>query len=124
MRDLQERKRLRRVLNSPITCIALFIIVIFLIYTDYDIYKKNQITKINRIESDKKLALLKYKYEHLTASLEKLNTERGMEEELRNKFQVTKGGEEVLIVVDEDNSQKPAIVPNKSYWQRFKEFFK
>jgi cell division protein FtsB len=126
VRDLQERKRFRNFLNSPVTSVILLIVVAFLVKSNYNIYKKNQIAKINRDESDRKLALLRQKSDHLTDQLKKLETERGVEEELRNKFQITKSGEEVLVVVDEEGEgevKSELAEVEQTYWQRFISFF-
>jgi cell division protein FtsB len=126
MRDLQERKRYRNFLLSPVTSVILLIVVIFLLKSNYNIYKKNQIAKINREESDRKLALLREKSDRLTDQLKKLETERGVEEELRNKFQITKSGEEVLVVVDEEGEgqvKNEPVEEEQTYWQRFISFF-
>lgn len=127
MKVLQERKRFRSIIGSPIIFVALLITVLFLLKSNYNIYKKNQIAKINRVESDRRLALLRQKSDHLTDQLKKLETERGVEEELRNKFQITKSGEEVLVVVDEDMADDDKDVQpeeEQTYWQRFKNFLK
>ncbi len=125
VRDLQEKRKWRKVLNSPILLVVLLIIVAFLINSNYNIYKKNQIVKMNREESDLRLSQLREKNNRLTTDLDNLKTDRGIEEELRNKFQVTKSGEEVLVVVDDD---KPADVPPpaipKGYWDKFIDFLK
>ncbi|MDO8492968.1 MAG: hypothetical protein Q7S19_00260 [bacterium] len=123
MRDLQEKKRWKKYMQSPIMIGVLLIIVVLLINSDYNIYKTNQITKMNREESEKKLALLQDNRDRLIAELERLKTERGVEEELRNKFQITKLGEEVLVVVDEVSDKKPEVSDNKSYWDSFLDFF-
>lgn len=123
VRDLQEKKRWKKYMQSPIMIGVLLIIVVLLINSDYNIYKTNQITKMNREESEKKLALLQDNRDRLIAELERLKTERGVEEELRNKFQITKLGEEVLVVVDEVSDKKPEVSDNKSYWDSFLDFF-
>lgn len=122
VRDLQDRKRFRRILGSPITGVILFVVVAMLAKSDYNIYKTNQIARINREESDRRLLLLQEKHDRLSLELQKLKTARGIEEELRNKFQVTKSGEEVLVVLDED-IPKPPIEADKGYWQKFIDFF-
>ena len=125
--DLQERNRLRYFLHSPILSMFLLIMVVLLINSNYHIYKKNQMAKMNRDESDRRLALLREKNNRLEIMLKKLRTERGVEEELRNKFQITKSGEEVLVVVDQDGPLQvgnyAAVSRYGSYWQRLKSFF-
>ncbi len=125
MRDLQERRRWRAILHSPVFLVILSIIVVSLLRSNYNIYKKNQIAKINRGESDKKLAQLVGKHDRLSSLLKKLDTERGVEEELRNKFQITKSGERVLVVVDEEGQQDytGTTTIDQGYWEGFKSFF-
>ncbi len=123
VRDLQERKKWRRISQSPVTAVVLLFVVAFLVRSDYNIYRKNQVSKISREDSDKKLLILQERHNRLSAELDKLKTERGVEEELRSKFQITKGGEEVLVVVDDTPDKGSSSNADKSYWQRFREFF-
>ncbi len=59
MRDLQERKRLRDILHSPVVAVLLFITLIFLLKSNYGVFKKNQLAKAGRDESNQRLILLK-----------------------------------------------------------------
>ncbi len=125
VRDLQERKRWKQLLYSPATFIILLVITGLLVNADYNIYKKSEIAKINRQQSDTRLAALQAKSQNLNAELAKLKTDRGIEEELRDKFQITKEGEEDWVVVD---SNKPAMPTSSArqdedYWQEIKKFF-
>ena len=110
MRDLQERRRIRQILSSPILSFILFVILLILLNSVYGVYKRGEIARINRIEGDRKLGLLRDRQERLSKEIAKLSTDRGVEEELRNKFQITKKGEEVMIVVDEIPA-KPIVGP-------------
>jgi cell division protein FtsB len=105
----QGRRTLRYVFNSPITLVVLIIAVALLSRSVFDIYKRNQMATINRVDTDKKLSELEAKKDRLATEIEKLKTNRGVEEELRNKFQITKDGERVLVIVDET---RPAGVVN------------
>ena len=104
MRNLQERKRIRQILYSPVLSFALLIILAMVLNGVYGVYKKDQIASSNRIDADKKLASLKDRRDRLGGEIAKLNTDRGIEEELRNKFQITKKGEGVLILVDDTSA--------------------
>ncbi|MBI3633676.1 MAG: hypothetical protein HY226_05285 [Candidatus Vogelbacteria bacterium] len=122
MRDLQERRYFRRLLRSPLFAVFLSVLFLLLCNSVYRIYRKDEVARLNRIESDKRLAALKEKEEYLKTQISKLKTSRGVEEELRNKFQVTKDGEEVLVVVDDpgttgDISRSPR--DNGSMWDKF-----
>lgn len=101
MRYLQERGRFRRRLQSPILAIALFIIFILVARSTWEVYKKDRIARINREESEKALSLLRARKEYLNSQLKNLSTERGVEGELRSKYQVTKEGEKGLVIVED-----------------------
>ncbi len=98
--------------------------IILLLGANYDIYKKNEMASINRQESDRKLAVLKQKKDQLTLELQRLDTKEGVEEELRDKFQITKSGEEVLVVLntDEGATDTASSTVDKGFWQKFKDF--
>lgn len=131
VRDLQERRRIKNFLQSPVLLFVLLITAIILVRSNYNIYKTNQSARISRDESDRKLASLREESGRLNMELEKLGTERGREDELRNKFQITKAGEEVLVVVDQqDAATQTANVgsadksnnKSESYWQKLISF--
>lgn len=126
MSNLQDRRYLRRILRSRVFMGFLLLVAILLSRSVYGIYKKVEIARINRIESERKLSALQEKEQHLREEIGKLKTTRGIEEELRNKFQITKTGEEVLVVVDE-----PVAVTNSNsfskdedgLWRKFTKIF-
>jgi len=116
-----------RVLRSVPMSVFLLVVLILLTKSNYGVYKKNRATRIDREESNKRMVALKEKTGGLLDSLQKLQTERGVEEELRNKFQISKLGEEVLVVVDQtalpEESGLGFPKEEDSYWQKLKLFF-
>lgn len=124
MSYLQEKRRLKLLLQSRVLLAVLVISIILLLGANYDIYKKNEMASINRQESDRKLAVLKQKKDQLTLELQRLDTKEGVEEELRDKFQITKSGEEVLVVLntDEGATDTASSTVDKGFWQKFKDF--
>ena len=130
MRDFHERKKLRHFLHSPVLSAILFVMVLLLLKSNYSVYKTNQTARINREEADKKLVALQDRSARLTDALLKLGTDRGIEEELRDKYQVMKIGEEVLVVVDSPNmvTQTESVAEASAnrgvgLWQRVMSFF-
>lgn len=107
MRDLQGRRRLRVIFQSKLFILVLSVVALVLLRSNYSIYKTNRIARMNREATQKQLASLKEKSGRLETAIRKLGTEKGIEDELRNKFQVTKAGEEVLIIVDEIPAENP-----------------
>ena len=61
----------------------------------------------------------------LEEEIERLSTERGVEEEIRSKFDVARAGEQVLVIVDA--KEEDVLLESEeevSAWQRFLNFFR
>ena len=116
---LQEHRTFKRTLRSPFITAVLVIVFISIANSTWEVYKKDKVARINREEVEKQLADLSAKRDYLVGQLNNLSTERGIESELRSKYQVTKEGEQELVVVDiattsQDNL--PAKAEDKSFW--------
>ncbi|MEK7066690.1 MAG: hypothetical protein AAB965_03940 [Patescibacteria group bacterium] len=97
---LQEHRTLRRTLRSPVISAVLVIVLVSITNSTWEVYKKDKVARINKEEVEKQLADLSTKRDYLIGQLNNLSTERGIENELRSKYQVTKEGERELVVVD------------------------
>jgi len=63
--------------------------------------QKERDTHKNKISELKKIEELREREKNLSGDIEKLNTEEGIEESVRDKFQVVKPGERMVVIVDE-----------------------
>ena len=91
----------------PIT----FIMLIFFLIGAIKMYSKNKQTYQAREKLAEELSELETKYDDLEVKLEKLSTERGVEEELRDQYHVVEEGEEQIVIIenepdDIDNQEK------------------
>lgn len=117
MRDFQGRRKWHRILRSDVFSFILLIATVFLLKSVWGVYKKDSVARINMEEAEVTLANLQKKKAGLEKEISKLNTERGVEEELRRRFQVVKPGEQVLVIVDKNQNKAPAVVAEKTFWQ-------
>jgi len=128
MLDFKEKRRLKKVLYSKPTIILLGLILIFLVNTVWGIYNKAKVAHDNKELVLQNFNDLKEREEYLSLKIEKLKTERGIEEEVREKFGVVREGEEVVIVVDSDieneKYKKQNIFNPQGLWQKFLSIFK
>ncbi len=63
----------------------------------------------------------------LEANLDRLQTEAGVEEELRNKFQVKREGEDYIVIIDNGASEKkpaPESPKEKTAFEKIEDFVK
>lgn len=125
MIPFQERKKLRKILYSPITLVVLFIVFVFVARGAWGIHQKAKIAIEERDIAMRELSEKQARVAELNASLEYLKSPQGEEAEIRQKLGAALINEEVVVVVD-DNTKKgenSGAVGNKGFWQRVVSFF-
>jgi len=100
MKEFQERRKRRGFFYSKKMIVLLFLVFLFLSYYMVKLYFKNRNAVSKRDETRKELVDLEQRNAGLEKDVNKLNTESGMEQEIREKFNVQKPGERTLIIVD------------------------
>ena len=113
MADFQKNRNLNRFLHSKLFLAVLFCIVILLGFSVVDIYVKSRETVKNRDFSLQKLEGLQKQEKDLTDQIAKLNSDQGIENELRDRYGVVKEGENLMVIVDEKNKE-PLNAENSS----------
>lgn len=115
MFDFYEKRKLRGIIFSKVTAGVVFLIACLLSVSAYDRFVAEQGTREKREERAAELARTKQKAAALEAKVTWMESERGVEEAMREQFDVAKQGEEVIVIVDEslptDGSQKPEVYP-------------
>lgn len=116
-----QKKTFRRILYSKAALAALALLFLFGLKATWGIYEKEQEAQANAQEAQQTLAELKEREQFLRAELERLSTQRGVEQEIRKKFPLVKEGEEVAIVVDDPGTNAIATPekPEQSLWRSF-----
>ena len=117
MRQVEKRKIKKRV-YSWWSVILLAVIAFFFVSNTWDVYKKY-------VESKKNIASLHERYEdaqeregELIKKIDHLNSESGLEEEIRGKFNVAKDGEQVVVIISSDTEEVPEVVENPGLIKR------
>jgi len=119
MVDFQQKKNIRKVMYSRITIFIFFIIVIFLVREVYDIYKKERMSAKSVASVEENYNDLKNRQNMLKSEIERLNTDKGIEEEIRSKFSVAKPGETVVVVIDSSSSTSTdSESVEKGFWNK------
>lgn len=85
------------------------ITALFLGNATWNVYQKYGEAQGNEETVLNELMKLQERESDLSADVERLNTERGVEEELRKRFGVAKKGEEVMIIVEPVVSDEGSI---------------
>ena len=104
----------------------LFVLFVVVAHGSWQIYGKASIARAERDEAARKLAEVESHTKELEANIAWLKSDRGIEEEVRQKFTVARFGEEVVVVVDESNkkSKDSGTDSGPSFWNRFLSFLR
>lgn len=125
MRNFQEKKRLKNILESRLVLIFLFIVLVFFAWGVIRLIAKLRETSKNRENAFLKVAELKKTKEHLSAEIGNLKTDKGLEENIREKFGLAKEGEGLIVVVDDKNPADGDETQKQNWLERlFNNWFK
>ena len=101
--DFRERTRFRRLVYAKPTILLMLVLSVLSLRGAFGMWEKSREASANR---DKAIAeeqeLLAHERE-LRADITKLSSDRGQEEEIRNRYMVAKDGEKVIIVAQPDD---------------------
>ena len=127
MLEFQEKKKLRNILYSKVTLIAIFVILVFVARATFSVYYKQKVSGENLSKAREEITELEKREKMLNSEIDRLKTDKGTEEEIRKKFMVGKAGEEVIVIVDDNKTNKngaDASDEKKSAWVRFLDLFR
>ncbi|MEK7569255.1 MAG: septum formation initiator family protein [Patescibacteria group bacterium] len=125
MIPFQERKKLRKILYSKVSLAVLLVILFAVGQGLWRIQEKVSVARAERDLAARSFADLQSRTEELQASLARLKSDSGIEEEVRQKFTVARPGEEVVVVVDESakKGKNGEATEARSFWERIQSFF-
>jgi cell division protein FtsB len=125
VREFQRKRPYRILLSSPFLSVILIGLTLFLVARAVDIRNKMKSTDTTLEVSSQESMSLEQRKEFLESEIERLSTDRGMEEEIRTKFGVAAAGEELAILVDPSSGENDEVLYEKrSLWQKFLDIFR
>ena len=118
VREFSQKRKIRRMLYSPLSLIILSIILFFIAKGSFGVYQKYSLSKNELNNSEKELSTLQEKKDNIFAKVEKLETETGIEREIRSKFDVAREGEKMIVIV-EDKVKEESVEEEKGFFGNF-----
>ena len=111
--------------HSPLVLLVFFCLLVLFAYNMIGLIRKERETNKNKISELAKIDELRKREANLNKDISKLNTTAGIEESVRDKFQVVKPGEKMVIIVDEQEKKPSADGEAKdhSFWGFIKRMF-
>lgn len=111
MRNFQEKSKWKKFLQSKPVLVVLTILLLLFIWNLIGLSIKLADTYKNKKIEQEKISDLKFRKEKLTKDIEKLNTNEGKEEVIRENFGMVKDGENVIVVIDDKNTNEIEVKP-------------
>lgn len=122
MLDFQQKRKLRGVLYNRVTLIILAIFVLISLRSVWVVYGKQRESDELRNNAADRVTALSQREAELQGQLSRLQTEQGIEAEIRSKFSVAKHNENVVVIVD-DAASTSTTTPHGGLWQKIIDFF-
>lgn len=122
---LRRTRTIKRILYAPITAIVLVVVLFLLVRAAIGAYRDERASRSQLKNLQQSAAELSNREMFLASEVDRLGSDRGLEEELRNKYPVAKEGEHVVVIV-EPKEQDSGSAPQASgdFWSRIFNFFK
>ncbi len=102
MREFQEKRKFKKMIFSRASLITLFILLIFLSVFTVKTFIKYRKAVLKDEKITEEMENLERKKNDLGEKISRLQTASGLEEEMREKFNVAMPGEKVLTIVDKN----------------------
>ena len=113
MAQFKDKKDYKQLWHSPLTLLILFCILIIFAYNMIGLIQKEGETRRKKIVELENIENLRKRQSNLDTNIAKLNTDEGVEELIREKYQVAKAGESVIRILLQYRC--PKLNPRKAF---------
>jgi cell division protein FtsB len=120
---LRRKKKVRRLLFSRLSIILLLILVFFVGRATWRMYEKAINTRADLALVEAHYNDLESRERELSEKLKELNTEKGVEREIRDTYGVVKENEGVIILVEEEEEDEVKERENNKDFPWWKKLF-
>lgn len=122
MREFQGKRRFKKILYSRAAFCLLVLLGLLLGRSVAGVWWRSRGVEVERQTVAAELEALETRKRDLLQSIASLETDRGVEAELRSKFLVARPGEQVITVIYSEASS--SATSTAGWWRRLGEFFK
>ena len=123
MNEFKKRQRLKKIIYSRATVALLIIIVLFMTHAVWDIFWKyrGSIAAENQLKSQ--LSNVEAERVYLASSTEALQSQSGIQYELKEKFGAVASGEKEIVIVNTATTTSSAAPENQNFFQHIFSWF-
>jgi len=114
----QQKQHILRVFTLRIFTVVLLLALLALLKGGWNVYQKQREAYVHKINAEAKLDELVDRKRQLQAEVLHLKSNRGIEEEMRQQFEVAREGEGLIIIVDRPSPEgEEGVVKGKEWWR-------
>ena len=125
MREFQQKRKVRQILYSNWVLVTLLVITVIVVRASWNVYMKEVTSARYVANAQDSLDKVTADEAQLKNAVDALNTQEGLEAEIRRKFMVVKPGEQIAVIIDKSptatSSSQPA--PAKTWWDKVSGLF-
>ncbi len=118
MREFSQKRKMWKKIYSIPVLILLLVILFFVLKGTWIIFMKSSYSHKQKIAVEAELIALQERKNSIEKKIQRLNTETGVEEEIRSKYDVAKDGEKLIVIVDEEEKEVDTE-ENKGFVNKF-----
>ena len=118
MRELRQKQKIKRRLYSTPVLVILLVIALLAIRSTWSIIGKYRESAGYVDDLRQKSIDLNAREAELKANIARLGTDAGIETEIKEKFNVSREGEQVAIIVDKDGHSTSTSTTTDPWWKR------
>lgn len=104
MLEFQKKKKIKNIMYSRFVLVIILIILFFFVKTTWDFYQKKVESQKRKEMVETELLNLENRKENLEKKINSLNSSVGVEQELRERFDLVKEGEQTILIGDDKKS--------------------
>ena len=116
MRSIEQSKDPIRLLRRRIIAIGLIVLIAVAVRGVWDVHQKERESRLMREDAERQLAMIKKREIDLRADIAMLKSDRGLEEVLREEYELAKQGEGVIVIVEPPTSPPVEEPPSTFEW--------
>lgn len=123
MLDFQQKWKFKSFMYSKGMRIFLAVVALYSLFSAYTVYQKKRQSDIDTHEAELRLLALSAKETALLQEIDHLQTDEGLEAEIRSKYSVAKEKEQVVVLVEEEPTTTVETQRKESVWDKIRGFF-
>ncbi len=124
MKNFQEKRRIRVILESRPALVTLFLVTVFFAWSMVGFISKAEDASRNKKIAEDKIIELQKSKERFSSDIQRLQTDQGKEEAIREKFGLVKEGEELIVVMDDKNPTDSGLPKESGLLLKIKNWFR